>query len=583
MANFFLDNSDIQFHFKRFNMQDVVAIAEEDYEQSKHYSDAPINYEDAMTNYYKVLEMVGDLAANRIAARAADVDREGVKLHEGRVRYAKGTEKNLKELGQSDLMGMVFPRKYGGLNSPFTIYMMAVEMVSRADASMMNLFGLQDIGDTIRKFGTEEQREEFLPGFCSGTYTGAMALTEPDAGSDLQAIKLQAYQIGDGKWFLRGVKRFITNGNGDILLVLARSEPGSKDGRGLSLFICRGADGVKVRRLENKLGIHGSPTCELQFNDTPAQLLGARRFGLIKYVLDLMYRARMGVSAQALGISQAAYEEALAYAKERIQFGKSIYTIPAVSNMLIDMRVELEANRSLFYSAALSVDRKEKLEERIERLKAQGRPVAEEAAALKKATKIANLLTPLTKYVLTESANRIAYDAMQIHGGTGYMKEFRVERLVRDARITNIYEGTSQLQVVAAAGLVASDILHEYFDEKEKKEYRPGMQKLAVCLKEIRELFHGCLSYLNEKNDEGLYGVSAKDLVELYSYLFVGYLLLDEAENDSVRDGSQTRKAFVVSRYVRGALARARKNAQSIKSEMYLDLLHADSILAGTP
>ena len=244
---------------------------------------------------------------------------------------------------------------------------MAIEIVSRADASLMNIFGLQDIGDTIKKFGSEEQRENFIPGFCTGEYTGAMALTEPDAGSDLQAVKLQAYQNEKGQWFLKGVKRFITNGNGDVLLVLARSEPGTKDGRGLSMFVCKRDDTVIVRRIEHKLGIHGSPTCELQFNDTPAQLVGQRKFGLIKYVFDLMFRARMGVSAQALGISQAAYEEALKYAKAREQFGKSIYNIPVISNMLIDMRVMLEANRALFYFAAKSVDLKEKLEEKIMR------------------------------------------------------------------------------------------------------------------------------------------------------------------------------------------------------------------------
>jgi alkylation response protein AidB-like acyl-CoA dehydrogenase len=470
-------------------------------------------------------------------------------------------------------MGMILPRKYGGLNFPFTIYMMAVEMISRADASLMNLFGLQDIGDTIRKFGSEEQREEFLPGFCRGEYTGAMALTEPDAGSDLQAVKLQAYQNPEGKWFLRGVKRFITNGNGEVLLVLARSEPGSKDGRGLSLFACHGRDNVKIRRIENKLGIHGSPTCELQFNDTPAQLIGARRFGLIKYVFDLMYRARMGVSAQALGISQAAYEEAVLYARDRSQFGRPIYCIPAVSNMLIDMRVTLEANRSLFYSAALSVDRKEKLEELIERLKAQGKPFSEQSAELKQATKIANLLTPMTKYVLTEGANRITYDALQIHGGTGYMKEFRVERLARDARITNIYEGTSQLQIVAAAGQVTNDILHGFFDEKEKREYRAGLGNLSDSLKQIRELFQSSLNYVLEKRDVAFQDVASKDLVELYCSLYVGYLLLEEAEVNS-------RKAFIAHRYIRGAMAKALRNSESIKSELYTDLLHADKILS---
>ncbi len=577
MPNFFLENKDLLFHFNSLSradaeMRNIVGIAEDNYQQAKEFRDAPVNYEDALENYKKVLEVVGDLAGNRIAPRAADVDREGASIQDGKVSYAKGTQKNLKELAQADLMGMILPRKYGGLNFPFTPYMMAVELVSRADASLMNLFGLQDIAGTIGKFGTEEQRIEFLPKFCTGEYSGAMALTEPDAGSDLQAVKLQAYQNREGQWFLRGVKRFITNGSGEVLIVLARSEAGTKDGRGLSMFVCYGGKSVKVRRIEHKLGIHGSPTCELQFNDTPAQLVGSRKFGLIKYVLDLMYRARMGVSAQALGISQAAYEEALSYARDRIQFGKSIYSLPAVSNMLIEMRVTLEVNRSLFYSAALSVDRKEMLEAQIEKLKEEGKPFTEQAAELKQAAKIANLLTPMTKYVLTESANRIAYDALQIHGGTGYMQEFRVERLVRDARITNIYEGTSQMQIVAAAGNVINDIMREYFDKKESNEYAGALATLANCLKEIRQLYYESLKYVTEKKDIAFQDVAAKDLVELYSYLIIGYLVLDEAARNS-------RKVFIANRYILSALAKARNNIESIKSGVFADLLHADKIL----
>jgi len=300
MPNFFTENKDIQFQFQNLDLKDIVDMAEDNYEQAKEYNYAPVNYEDAIENYRRVLEVVGEMAGNFIAPRAADVDNEGAQLIDGKVHYAKGTQENLKQLSQADLMGMIFPRKYDGLNFPFTIYMMATEILSRADASLMNIFGLQDIGDTIKKFGNEAQRQEFIPNFSSGETTGAMVLTEPDAGSDLQAIKLQAYQDAEGNWLLKGCKRFITNGNGHILLVCARSEAGTKDARGLSLFVCYSDKTVKVRRIEHKLGIHGSPTCELQFNDTPAQLVGQRKFGLIKYVLDLMFRARMGVSAQAL-------------------------------------------------------------------------------------------------------------------------------------------------------------------------------------------------------------------------------------------------------------------------------------------
>ncbi|HWQ81124.1 MAG TPA: acyl-CoA dehydrogenase family protein [Ignavibacteria bacterium] len=572
MPNFFTDNSDLVFHFNNLDYRRIVEIAEDNFEQAKEFNYAPVNYEDAMENYRKVLEMTGDLTGNYIAPRAADVDIEGAQYSDGKVDYAKGTQQNLKELTMADLMGMVLPRKYGGLNFPLTIYMMATEMVARADASLMNIFGLQDIAEMIDKYGTDEQKQKYIPGFCTGEYTGAMALTEPDAGSDLQAVKLQAYQDEKGKWFLRGVKRFITNGNAQVHLVLARSEPGTKDGRGLSMFACFTDKTVRVRRIEHKLGIHGSPTCELQFNDTPAELVGQRKFGLIKYVFDLMFRARMGVSAQALGISQAAYEEALMYAKDRVQFGKAIYNIPPVANMLIDMRVMVEYNRSLLYATGVFVDMKEKTVLLIDKYKKEGKSVTDLNNDLKYYTKISNLLTPMTKYWLTECANKITYDSMQIHGGTGYMKEFRVERLARDARITNIYEGTSQMQIVAAISGVINDILKDLFDKKEKKNYTGGLSRLASYLKEIRIIFYDCLKYVMDKKDNEFQDVAAKDLVELYSYLFIGYLLLDEAE-------IEPRKKFIASRYIINSLANAKKNTDTIKNELFTDILHADEIL----
>ena len=340
----------------------------------------------------------------------------------------------------------------------------------------------------------------------------------------------------------------------------------------MSIFACYNDDTLKIRRIENKLGIHGSPTTELQFNDTPAELVGQRKFGLIKYTLDLMFRARMGVSAQALGIAQAAYEEALKYAKEREQFGKAIYNIPAVTNILLDMRVSLESCRSLFYSAAQSVDIKEKLDEKMQKLKAEGKPFKEEMTRLKEETKIANLLTPISKYIITEASNKITYDAIQIHGGTGYMKEFNVERLARDARITNIYEGTSQLQIVAAIGGVVNDILKDYFAQKASKEYKAGLQRLNGFLKQIREIFEDSLKYVVDKNDSVFQDVAAKDLVELYSYLYIGYLLLEEAQESP-------RKVFIANRYIISSLANAKKNAESIKDELFSDLMHADEIL----
>ncbi len=572
MPNFFTDNEDLKFHFNRLDLKEILEIQEDNYEQKKKFDYAPENYEDAMINLEKTLELVGDICGNKIAERAASVDEEGATFKDGKVTYAKGTIENLKDLAKADLTGMVLPREYGGLNVPLTIYMASAEIMARADAGLTNIFGLQDIADIIKKFGTEEQRQKYIPKFSTGEHTGAMALTEPDAGSDLQACKLRATQDEDGQWRLNGMKRFITNGNGDVHLVLSRTEAGTKDGRGLSMLACYADDTVVVRRIENKLGIHGSPTCELQFNNTPAELIGKRRFGLIKYTIDLMFRARLGVAAQALGISQAAYQEALKYAKEREQFGKAIYEIPAVKNILLDMRVQLETGRSILYDTAKLVDIKEKLESKLEKLKASGEPFKDVNDRLKEITKRANLLTPILKYITTEDANKITYDSIQIHGGTGYMKEFPVERLARDARITNIYEGTSQLQIVASIGGVINDILKEDFDTKSEKTYSGGLERLNGFLKEIREIFYESLKYVMDKDDNTFQDVAAKDLVELYSYIYVGYLVLEEAEE-------LPRKKFIANRYIISSLANAKKNAESIKSELFSDLLHADEIL----
>jgi alkylation response protein AidB-like acyl-CoA dehydrogenase len=572
MANYFTDNTDLLFHFNRLKLEEVVEIAERGYTEASQYPYAPTDYQDALDNYRKVLEIVGDITANTVAPQAAAVDEEGSHFADGKVSYAKGIQVALEQLTKAELMGFTLPRRYGGLNFPTTIYTMAIEMVARAEASLMNLFGLQDIAETINKYGDDEQRQEFLPQFASGAATGAMALTEPDAGSDLQAVNMLAYQDDAGQWRLKGVKRFITNGNADILLVLARSEPGTKDGRGLSLFACYGRDNVKVRRIENKLGIHGSPTCELQFNDTPAQLIGKRKFGLIKYVMDMMNGARLGVAGQALGISQAAYDEALRYARAREQFGKTIFEIPVVTNMLLDMRVTLESDRSLLYAACHWVDLRNKLEEKIEELKAEGKDSSTETAKLKEASRVAALLTPIAKYVLSENANKVAYDALQIHGGTGYMREFNVERLTRDARITNIYEGTSQLQIVAAIGGVINDILGKDFSGREQRENVGSLAQLADELKEMRLLFLDALKYVTDKTDKHYQSVAAKELVEIYSYLYTGWLLMDEAEEDS-------RKVFIARRYIVGAAAKTRKNWETIKKDLFADLLHADDIL----
>nr|MBC8191226.1 acyl-CoA dehydrogenase family protein [FCB group bacterium] len=404
MSNFFNENADIQFQFNRIDLEEIIRIREDDYKQAEQYSFAPRDYEDAKDNFKRILEVVGDIAGNFVAERAREVDELGSTFEDGVVTYAKGLEEAMERLNQAGLMGFILERKYGGLNLPISLYIFAIEMVSRGDASLMNLFGLQDISETIENYATDEIKDEFLPKFSSGEVTGAMVLTEPDAGSDLQAVKTRAYQDEKGNWFLSGVKRFITNGNADVNLVLARSEEGTRDGRGLSLFVCYGDDTVQIRRIEHKLGIKGSPTCEMQFHDTPAQLIGSRKRGLISYVMALMNGARLGVAAQALGIAQAAYVEARRYAQEREQFGKPILNFPAVADMLIKMKVDLESSRTLIYATARAVDMHKVSDMEMARLKEAGESFAEMKDQAKHWKAMADFLTPLSKFVISEKA-----------------------------------------------------------------------------------------------------------------------------------------------------------------------------------
>ncbi|MDX9806629.1 MAG: acyl-CoA dehydrogenase family protein [bacterium] len=455
MSGFYNENK--KFYLSQVDIKEIVHDLENNFKGDDN--NAPESYEEALEWYNLALENAGKICEEFIAPRAEHVDEKGASYCGGVVKWAPETYENMKTLAKAGYMGGTLPRKYGGLNMPVTVNNIVVEMVSQADASLMNLVGLQDIAVTLYKFGNEEQKNRVLPKFCSGEVSGSMALTEPDAGSDLQAVMLKAIEK-DGKWYLDGVKRFITNGNGDVSLVLARSEEGTKDGRGLSMFLYERYrdDNMIIRRIEDKHGIHGSPTCELQFNMGECELVGKRRFGLIKYVMSLMNGARLAVSAQAMGIAQSAYDEAVKYANEREQFGKAIVHFPAVYQMLTDMAAEIETTRLLLYHTSLSVDYMDMYERKME----HGESVRDQ---LKLWTSKADFLTPLTKFTATEMANKVAYDAVQIHGGCGFMKDFKVERLSRDARITNIYEGTTQLQVVAALPRITSGLFRDMVKE----------------------------------------------------------------------------------------------------------------------
>lgn len=529
-------------------LEPIVRHLEHNFE--KDDSESLPSFESALQWYDLVLSNAGNICANFIAPRAAAVDEKGATFHNGEVTWAPETQENMRTLGNAGYMGGTLSRKYGGLNLPVTVNNVVVEMVSQADASLMNLFGLQDIAVTVSKFGTEDQKERVLPRFCKGEVSGSMSLTEPDAGSDLQAVSLRAIEK-DGKWYLDGVKRFITNGCGEVSLVLARSEKDTKGGRGLSMFLYERESHMIIRRIEDKLGIHGSPTCELQFNMAPAELVGKRKFGLIKYVMSLMDGARLAVSAQALGIAQAAFDEAVKYANQREQFGKPIVEMPPVFQMLAHMQAEIETTRILLYRTGLAVD----YLDMYERMAEHGADVRNDQKA---ATTLASFLTPLTKFTATEMSNKVAYDALQIHGGCGYMKDFPVERLYRDARITNIYEGTTQLQVVAAISGVVSGI---FKSETELTLAQPVQTLVAEKERTTRLLSETLASIESVKQvaQKEFLDYSANYLVEMASLVYRSALYLNFAEAHAGKRDIFT--FFLSDAEVRIASLKARINA----------------------
>jgi len=537
MSNFYTDNENLKFHLHHSLMEKIVRLKENNFADKDKYDYAPLDYEDAMDSYDKILEVIGEISGEIISTNAEEVDKTGPKLIDNEVVYAEGTRKNLDVLVETGMIGMSLPREYGGLNFSLVPYVMAAEIVSRADAGFANIWGLQDCAETIHEFASDEIKNEFLPRFYKGA-TAAMDLTEPDAGSDLQAVQLKAtYDENKGCWILNGVKRFITNGDADISLVLARSEEGTKDARGLSLFVYdRTAKAVTVRRIENKLGIKGSPTCELVFKDAPAKLIGDRKMGLIKYVMSLMNSARLGVGAQSVGIAEAAYREALKYAQEREQFGKSIINYPAVYELLTNMKVKIDAIRTLLYETSRYVD----IFKSYTFIQKERNLTPDERNEQKHYQKIADGFTPLLKLFSSEYCNQIAYDAIQIHGGTGFMKDFPVERIYRDARITSIYEGTSQLQVVAAIKNVGNGLFQKVLADFSTRKIKPDIDFLKNILMKMTDQFSKSVEKVNEHNDVELYDFHSRRLVEMAGNVIIGYLLLFDANrNDIFRKSSE--------------------------------------------
>ncbi len=527
MANFYNDNKALQYYLNHPLMKKIVTLRERNFTECEKYDYAPFSFEDAMDSYEKVLEIAGEISGEIVATNAKDVDLEGPHHENGRVRYASGTEANLKALVQAGLMGISLPRQYGGLNFSLVPYIMAADLVSRADASFVNIWGLQDCAETICEFASEDQRQRFLPRVCAGE-TMAMDLTEPDAGSDLQSVMLKATEAEDGTWRLNGVKRFITNGDGDIALVLARSEAGSHDGRGLSMFIFDKRDGgVTVRRIEDKMGIHGSPTCELVFKNAKAELCGSRRLGLIKYVMSLMNGARLGIAAQSVGVSESAYREADAYARSREQFGQPIINFPAVAELVANIKAKLDASRTILYECTRFVD----VYKTYDAISRERTLTPEERAERKHYNRLADAFTPLAKGMTSEFANQNAYDCVQVHGGSGFMRDYACERIYRDARITSIYEGTTQLQVVAAIRHVTTGTYSAQMQEYAAGTYSDEMLPLKAKLDKMIEAYEQAVATVKAVGDTEYVNFQARRLVEMAGHIIMGYLLIYDATN----------------------------------------------------
>ena len=548
MANFYTDNPDLKHHLTHPLMQKIVALKERDFTDAEKYDYAPLDFEDAMDSYDKVLEVVGEICGTTIADNAEDVDHQGPKVIDGHVEYADGTKQNLELCRKAGLMGMSMPRRLGGLNFPITPYIMAADIVSRADTGFENLWGLQDCAETIYEFASDEQKDRFIPRVCQGE-TMSMDLTEPDAGSDLQSVMLKATEQPDGTWRLNGVKRFITNGDSDIHLVLARSEEGTRDGRGLSMFIYDKRDGgVTVRRIENKMGIKGSPTCELVYKNAKAELCGSRRLGLIKYVMALMNGARLGIAAQSVGVSERAYREALAYAKDRKQFGKAIIEFPAVYEMLAVMKAKLDASRALLYETSRFVD----IYKIYEDIAKERSLTPEERKEMKQYSKLADACTPLVKGLGSEYCNQNAYDCIQIHGGSGFMKDYACERIYRDARITSIYEGTTQLQVVAAIRHVTTGTYLSLIRDYESREVTEALKPLRESLIAMTAKYETAVNTVLEAKDQSMTDFMARRMVEMAGNIIMGYLLLQ----DATRNAEFTKSAEVYCKMAEAEVAK---------------------------
>ncbi len=558
--NYFLENEDLHNHFESIiDWNEIVEAFEQGFVDKKEYekngkeefSLAPGSIKEALEFYRSVLEAGGDIAGKNIAPFVKNMDLEGLKYKDGKVTFPSSMLDAVNKVKEAGILPYSIGRKHGGLGLPCSIQTMLMEIFSRADGSLAIAIGCMNLAETIERFGSPEMIKTYVPQMVVGELCGAMALTEPNYGSDLPNLQTKAIKGEDGVWRITGAKRFITHGCGlgdkpSIILTLARTGSPTSGARGLSFFLVKGQD-VHIAGIEKKMGLHCSPTCEVVYEDSPGVLIGEEGYGLVKYSMAMMNGARLSIAGQAMGIGVAAYYEAKKYASEREQFGKKIQKIPAVKKMLDWMDREIIAMRSILQEASRSIDL---YHWKSERLKEEGVDEKEikKDENIRKWEKLANLFTPISKYYITEQANKIAYDSLQIHGGAGYTYDYDISRIYRDIRITNIYEGTTQLQIVAAIGSVvtglgAKGILRQYLDE-EMENFSP-----SALLRENREkLETSHLLYLSLENAESKDEL-AFELVESATRVIIG-LLLERSVGRLTGDARETRaslaKAYVM-------------------------------------
>lgn len=538
-GNFFDENADLVFTVEHFiDWSTIIPLKEEGFKDAaeykktgdKHLEYAPANLEEALEGYRAVWQQSGELAGVEIAGAARSMEKHGLKFKDGKVTFPPDTIRLIDLFAQSGLLGYAMGRHHGGLNMNLSASSIVMELVSRADSAFGITLGCFNLAEVIERFGSKEMTAAWVPKMSAGEVTGAMALTEPNYGSDLSRVMTRAVKDEQGVWRLTGTKRFITHGCGvgdrpAVILTLARS--GGAGAKGLSFFLVHSSE-IEVARIEEKLGLHTSPTCEIVFENSKAELIGEEGLGLVRYAMGMMNGARMGIAVQSLGIAQAAHAEGIKYASERVQFGATIDKLAAVKRIIDDNEAYVQGMRALVYRSCEVVDHYDGLSARLLAETGDERAVRKNEDVVR-LDKLAKLLTPTAKLFCSEYANFVAYHSLQIFGGSGYTEEYDIAKIYRDARICTIYEGTTQLQAVAAIGGIVEGLRENGFlltylrsqvgkltDSKIKADLLADVEALAKLVPRYKER--------TEKEAVSI------DVVTAFAHIYVSILLAEQLQ-----------------------------------------------------